>query len=208
MTTESDQTTTAHNDTNAEAGDQDQQTEKPTILTEEKAPEAEKPEGEKPEGEKVEGAPEKYEDFTFPEGMKVDPGMLDKFTGMAKDLNLPQTKAQELMDMASEHAKLLAGQQQEQWAEIREGWVKDLKEDKEFGGDKFNETCDRARRVLKKYGSEKLADFLESTGYGDNSELIRTFARIDKATGEDKVVDGGPSGESNMSLAEKIYGNK
>ena len=159
------------------------------------------------DGKPAEGAPEKYETFVAPEGVTLDQEMLGKFSGVAKELNLPQAGAQKLVDLAVEHSKQIIASQQSQWAEIRQEWVSEIKADKEFGGEKFNETVVSAKRALGKFGSEKLVQFLDSTGYGDNAELIRLLARVDKATREDKTVDGDPAKE-NKSAAETLYPNQ
>jgi len=153
----------------------------------------------------AEGAPEKYETFTAPEGVTLDQEMLGRFTGVAKELNLPQVGAQKLVDLAAEHAKNILAQQQTKWSEIRQEWVNEIKTDKEFGGEKFNETVVSAKRALSKFGSPKMVEFLESTGYGDNAELIRFLARVDKGTREDKIVDGDPAGGAPKSAADVIY---
>lgn len=153
---------------------------------------------------KDEGAPEKYETFVAPEGVTLDTEMLGKFSSVAKELNLPQAGAQKLVDLAVEHSKQIIASQAQQWQEIRQEWVSEIKADKEFGGEKFNETVVSAKRALGKFGSEKLVQFLDSTGYGDNAELIRLLARVDKATREDKIVDGDPA-KANKSAAETLY---
>lgn len=168
-----------------------------------KAEEGKKPEDAKPEAAKTEGAPEKYE-FNMPEGVTLAKETLGKFEGLAKELNLSQDKAQKLVDLALDHTKNLVEDQAKQWGEIREGWVNDLKNDKEFGGDKFPETCERAKRTLRTFGSESFFSFLESTGFGDNGELIRMFAKIDKHIGEDKLVDGAYTGPK-KSAADLLY---
>jgi len=188
---------------------------KGTVLTDPKAGEpaakpdaaAGDPKAAKPDdkGKAKEGAPEKYEDFAAPEGVELDKEMLGKFTGIAKALNLPQVGAQKLVDLAAEHTKNIVQQQQVRWSEIRQEWVNELKADKEFGGEKFNETIVGAKRALGKFGSPKMVEFLESTGYGDNAELIRFMARVDKATREDRAIDGGPAGAAPQSAAAVIY---
>ena len=44
------------------------------------------------------GAPEKYEDFKAPEGTTLDAEVVKTFSEVAKSLNLPQAKAQEVID--------------------------------------------------------------------------------------------------------------
>lgn len=175
-------------------------------------PAAAKPGDPKPGDEKgkkpAEGAPEKYETFTAPEGVTLDQELLGKFSTTAKELNLSQVGAQKLFDLAAENAKAIVAQQQEQARKTREGWVNELKADKEFGGEKFGATVLSAQRTLGKFGSPKLMADLEDSGFGDNAELIRLLTRVDKATREDTIVDGDPAGADPKSAAETIYPNQ
>ena len=154
------------------------------------------------------GAPEKYTDFKLPENVTVNQDLLGKFNEVAKGLNLPQENAQKLMDLAAEHGTAVVAEQKAQWDTIRDGWVTEIKADKDFGGDKFNETIERAKRALKTNDPENtMKDFLETTGFGDFPPLIRMLANMDKRYGEDKTVDGGPAKPDNRTAAQRIYGS-
>ena len=52
-----------------------------------------------PDADPATGAPESYADFTMPEGIKIDLAAMEKFTPMAKELNLTQDQAQKLVDI-------------------------------------------------------------------------------------------------------------
>lgn len=168
--------------------------------------------GENKDGKEV--VPEKYE-FKAPEGMELDPELTDEFSKVAKELELSQEKAQKLADFGPKILQKAAEKQVQQWTEIREGWVNDLKADKEFGGPKLNETVERAKRALNKFdgGDGKLLKLLSApnkggTGFGDNDALIKFLARVDKATSEDSAIDGGDSGKDNRSAADVLYPNQ
>lgn len=151
---------------------------------------------------------QKAEDYAFemPKEIPYDKGILDKFTNQVKELKLPKDQAQKILDIGIENVK----QQREQHLKVREGWVNEIKTDKDFGGDKFNETITRAQRVLSdpEIGSPKFVQLLESTGLGDHPEVIKILARIDKKYGEDKAVSGKPSGTTYKSAAELFYPNQ
>lgn len=153
------------------------------------------------------GIPEKYE-FKFPEGMTVSEATLSKFSTTAKEMGLSQDGAQKLMDLAMENATNQIKESVAQWDETRMKWVEELKADKEFGGDKLPETITRAKRTLGAFSTPGLLEFLETSGFGDNAELIKLFARIDKKIGEDKVIEGTTANNTQLSDAELIYGKK
>jgi len=227
MTTENDQATDATDNTNADgANDQTQQDgneektqESSTLLTDGKtepadtdkseggkAEDGKAKEGDKKEGDKKESSsPESYAEFTVPEGISLNQDMLGKFSALAKETNLTQESAQKLVDLAVEHTNQLAQSQQEAFMDLRENWVNEIKADKEFGGAKFKDTLEQANRALKRFGSSELIKFLNQ-GWGDNPELVKAFARIDRATSEDKVEDGTPPKQTANSAAEVLYG--
>jgi len=140
--------------------------------------------------EPVEGAPEQYEEFAVPEGVQLDQEMLSEFSATAKELNLTQDKAQQMVDMGSKLIDNALATQKQQWAEVRQGWVSELKADPDFGGSKMDTTIVEAKTVLDRYGDSQLKTFLLESGFGDNASLIKMFARIARATAEDTVVNG------------------
>lgn len=151
------------------------------------------------------GAPEKYGDFNVPDGVVVRPDMLEKTETIARELNLSQAGAQKLIDLAPELSQAMADAQQEHWDTVVSNWESSIKEDPNFGGPKFDETMERAKRVLNEHGNDALKTFLEETRFGSNPDLIKLLAKIDQKMGEDKLVDGKPSGVQEKSAAEILY---
>jgi hypothetical protein len=138
----------------------------------------------------TEGAPEKYE-FKAPEGQQYDPQMLGTFSEVAKELNLPQDKAQGTLDKLS---TALAVRQQEQIKAMHESWIEETKTDKEFGGDKLTENLAMAKKAMTQFDPEGEAlELLNKTGLGNNLKILRVLARAGKAISEDKFVTGGTS---------------
>ena len=170
-----------------------------------KEPDKQEPDKKEPDKKEPEGAPEKYEDFTLPEGVEVSEELMGEFTTLAKEMNLPQESAQKLIEMVPKYEEALRAKDAEAWKTTRETWVKDIKEDSEFGGEKFDETVERANRIVKKYGSDELSTFLVDSGFGDNADLVKLLAKVDIALGEDVVVDGGPSGDKATDAASVMY---
>lgn len=201
-----------NNDT-AKGNDAVSNTPDTTLLTGDKPAEAQatKPEGQtdaqkKVEGQKPqEGAPESYEAFKTPEGVAIEAEMLTKFQTVAKELNLSQEKAQKVIDLAIDHVEQLNKASQAQFVQTRKEWVDSIRADKDFGGLKLNENLEHAQRVLRKFGSPELTNFLNLTGAGDNPEVFKMLSRIGRAIGEDKLVDGKSTSMADKSAAEIIY---
>lgn len=141
----------------------------------------------------VDGAPEKYEDFTFPEGIEADKEAVENFIPIAKEFNLSQEQAQKIIDFETSRMQTMVQGQEEAWKTIQEDWKTSVKSDKEIGGPAFDESLSQAKTFLNKFGTPELMEALNSTGMGNHPEFIRAFSRAGKAMGEDKLVAGGAS---------------
>ena len=83
-----------------------------------------------------------------------------------------------------------------------------MKNDKELGGDNFQHTAEMAKRVMDKFGSDRLKQDLNSTGLGNNPELVRLLVNMGKSMSEDKFVHGQNNVGGGLSAAEVLYGKK
>lgn len=178
------------------AGDQQTQTTETDTSAQENADgeqQAEKP-----------GAPEKYE-FQAPEGQAFDDAILEAYSDVAKELNLSQDDAQKLLDKV---APVMHARQQEQIAQVQEGWAEASRADKEFGGDKLDANLGVAKKALDAFASPELKTLLKGTGLGNNPEVIRFMYRAGKAISEDRIVTGQQAPGSDKSLADKLYSNQ
>ncbi|MDR1351521.1 MAG: hypothetical protein LBJ59_12245 [Zoogloeaceae bacterium] len=148
--------------------------------------------GEKDEGgnqqqeKKPEGAPEKYE-FQAQEGKEFDPETIEKFSAVAKELDMPQDKAQALIDKM---APALAARQADQIKAVKSQWAETSKADKEFGGKQLAENLGIAQKALDAFGSQKFKILLDDSGLGNHPEVIRFMVRAGRAIGEDGFVSG------------------
>jgi hypothetical protein len=166
---------------------------------------AEKKEGEK----KPEGAPEKYEDFKLPEGVRADETALAGFKTVAKELNLTQEQAQKLVTLQAETVAKAQAQAQSDWKKIEDGWIASAKADKEIGGADFDKNVGLANRAIQTFAGENTAKFVEAlkgTGLGNHPEMIRFLVNVAKGTGEDKLV-GGEAKQAQGFDAKSLYKN-
>lgn len=147
------------------------------------------------------GAPEKYE-FTAPEGKAYDPGILESFSGAAKEANLPQDVAQKLIDTM---VPALQARQADQLKAIHKEWQDASSVDKEFGGEKLTENLGVARKALDTFATPELRMLLETTGLGNHPEVLRLLFRAGKAISEDKFVGGASSGKGAANPASVLY---
>lgn len=162
------------------------------------------------QGDKPGVAPEKYTDFKLPEGFTLDKAALDLFTPLAKSLNLSQTQAQRLIDFDIARQKGVAENQTKAWGDLLASRLETAKADPEIGGAGYDANVGLAVKALDAFGTPALRKFLNESDAGSHVELIRAFAKIGKAIGNDTVHIGGAAGAATkeLSQADRIYGVK
>ena len=88
----------------------------------------------KKDDDKPTGAPEKYEDFKIPEGLKANPEKMATASALFKELNLPQDGAQKLVDLYAKELTEASEAPVNAWKEMRQGWQKEVMNHPELGG--------------------------------------------------------------------------
>ena len=160
-------------------------------------------EGDEGKAEEKQGAPEQYE-FKAPEGEAFDNAVIEAYSEVAKELNLSNDDAQKLLDKV---APVIQARQLERIEAVKTEWETASKSDKEFGGDKLNDSLGTAKKALDAFGTPELKALLNESGLGNNPEVIRFMVRAGKAISEDKFVGGRPAAPSG-NLADKLYSNQ
>ncbi|WP_417569979.1 hypothetical protein [Parasutterella excrementihominis] len=150
---------------------------------------------EKQEPEKEAGAPEKYEDFKAPQGVSLDADVVKGFSEVAKELNLPQDKAQAVIDKVT---PILAKKQADQIAQTNKAWQEKVKADPVIGGDHLKSTIATAQKALKdfrgadgKFVDEDVAELAAIAG--NHPGLIKILKHFGSVIGEDRS----PAAKSN-----------
>jgi hypothetical protein len=97
-----------------------------------------------------------------------------------------------------------------EWTAQVDQWKKAALADPELGNGK-QETLDaaatKAKAVLDRFFPESVKQFLHSTGYGANPDLVKALLGIAKAQGEGSFVTGAPGGGTKKSTADVLYGD-
>lgn len=159
--------------------------------------------GEQKPGDKPAGAPEKYADFKLADGLTMDKTMVDKFTGLAKEMNLSQDAAQKLVDLQAEAVQAQSAAVVEAHNQTVATWKQDTI--KALGANHQAELAD-ASKALDKYGSPELKQLLEDTGLGNHVEFAKFFAAVGKTLKEDSFPGGAGGSKAKKSDAEVFYG--
>lgn len=161
---------------------------------------------EKPaETAKVEGAPDAYADFTVPKDVELPGDVATEVKAVAKALNLPQEKAQQVFDAAAKAVSKTYETQQTAINTVQAGWKAEVLADKEVGGDKLAENMAIAKSVMLASTTPQLQMLLKRTGLEGNVEVIRHFLKIAPAFVEGKFVPGGRAPAGDKSAASILY---
>jgi hypothetical protein len=166
--------------------------------------------------------PEKYENLKLPDKVTVDSSLIERTAAIARELGLPQDRAQKTLDfIASEAARerdaALAAysppseQNPEggaKWKEQDVAWKAAALTDKDLGNGKpeqLQQSVDLAKKVLAKFGDEESINFIDSA-LGSSPAVLRVLVRVGRAMGEkDLVTQQGDKPGTPKSNAEVFY---
>lgn len=149
--------------------------------------------------------PDEYE-FEVPDDTQLDDVVIDAFSEVAKELDMPQEAAQKMIDKV---APVMQARQAEQITAVWNEWAESSKSDKEFGGDKLEENLATAKKAMDTFGTPELTELLNTSGLGNHPEIIRMFYRAGKAISEDTFVGGkqAVSSAGGETTAQRMYPN-
>jgi hypothetical protein len=170
--------------------------------------------GEEFEGEGSQEVPEAYE-LEAPGGFAIDPQALAAATPVFKELGLSNDQANKLMPVA---AKFAAGLSDKLNAQIlsqvsadRKAWLDTAMADREIGGANWKQTLAKGAFALDNLGFPKGSPFrvlLDESGLGNHPEMIRAWAKVGRAIGEDgDFVRGAGNMRARRDTAETLYPN-
>lgn len=145
--------------------------------------------------EEHKGAPEVYEDFKVPEGVLLDSEVTSAFGEVAKELDLPQEKAQAVIDKV---APIMAQRQIEQIKSVAAQWAEKSTNDPEIGGANFEKNMVHVARLRDKFAynadgkmDADIEELMRSPA-GNHPGLLKLLYRAGKAFGEAGFPKGQP----------------
>jgi len=156
-------------------------------------------------------APEEYAAFELPEGAKLDEEFETAFKPIAKELDLPQGKANALAKLAHQESQRLSSkfvsELQRTVDDNAKAWEAAVKADPELGGARHAEVMGVAKKALDSFASPAFKQFLNESRLGSNPEMIRLLFKAGKAISQDSAVPGRAT-TGRKEDAEVFYGNK
>jgi antitoxin component of RelBE/YafQ-DinJ toxin-antitoxin module len=171
----------------------------PTTTTEQPKPDAKPGETlltEKKTEAAPQGAPEKYTDYTVPEGFTLDADVKTEADKIFKGMNLSQTQAQELVNFYTAKTREAFEAPFNAYQETRKEWRTAAENDQDLRGklSPGGDVLTTVARALESLNDPKLAsDFREAmdmTGVGDHPAFIKTFYRLAQRLTEGTHVAG------------------
>lgn len=188
----------------------------PTVPAETPAEPAAEPaaEGDAPPEEPKPAAPV-YAEFKLPEGVVAEAPIMSAYTNVLGKYGIPQEAGQELIDFHATQIKAygdrLAQQQQDVFAETRQGWVKDFEK---LAGNRRDTILNDAKfgisEVVKDKKEQRLLwDMFSFTGAGDHPANIRAWAAVGKRLRERSAPQHGvPSSAAPSDPISRRYGTR
>src|SRR5258706_10295271 len=165
------------------------------------------------------GAPEKYEDFKLPEGVKLEGETLKSAQELFKALNLPQDGAQRLVDFHLSQIKAATEASSKAYDDMRATWQTAAKADAEIGPH-MAKIKENVGRLYDAIGDAKLVgefkQIMDLSGVGDNPAFIKFLNKASQYVIEGKHVSGGspskfgqqaPGTNERPSAAQALYPN-
>jgi hypothetical protein len=160
--------------------------------------------------------PEKYADFKVPDGVVLDPAMVEAFGPVAKELGLNQDKAQKIIDLAAQMQQRTIEGIFAQHEERKASWLTEAKKDPEIGADvslwdeKDPESAKKsvALRAFNTLaaGAPGIKAMVDELGIGNHPEFIRVMYRLGLNMREDTFELPGGGGEGKpISRANALW---
>ncbi len=156
--------------------------------------------------------PDSY-DLAAPDGLTLDADAVAMATPVFRELGLSNDDANKLMPVAARWAqkiqddtnRAILGQVQAD----RKAWLDAAQADPETGGNNWAGTLAHAARALDQLGFAKGSPFrilLNDSGLGNHPEMIRAFAKVGQAIGEDSnFIRGTAAIRTKGDAAETLY---
>lgn len=148
-----------------------------------------------------------YDSLDAPEDSLLTDADMKRILSKSKEEGLSKEAAQKQVEMANDVLKDSRERLDQAHRELSEQWIQETKEDKELGGDNFDESLQLANKAIKKFGSEKFIESLNETKFGNNPEVVRIFARIGKAMSPDQLVISDNNIKTEKTFEEQFYPN-
>lgn len=132
---------------------------------------------------------------------------VERIISFARDRGLSNDDAQKLLDGEVDRIVQVQERIKEDHAKRSEVWVSELRQDDDFGGERFDANVGFAKKVITKFGDETLIKALDESGLGNFPPLVKMMSRIGKAMSDDSLILSGQAPGRKKSMEEIFYGS-
>jgi hypothetical protein len=146
-----------------------------------------------------------YQDFTAPEGMELDTTLLEQAVPLFKEAGLSQEMAQKFIDLQASTVQQMNEANVEAYTNQMKEWQNQSMNDKEFGGDKFEESVATARLAIEKLGTPELTKLMDDVGVGNHPEMIRFMHKVGSRLKEDVPGQTGAKSAAAKDRVSTMY---
>jgi hypothetical protein len=171
-----------------------------------KEPDAAKPEDKAAAEAKLKEIPEdgKYE-FALPDGVEIDTELAATAMPVLKEAGVSREGANKLAAFMAQQRATEHTARMEHWDKINREWQDAARKDSEYGGDKFDASLGAANKMIDKFGTPELKEYLTASGGGNHPEMIRFMARVGNAFSDDKPIGSKPVSEKSDDPVKTLY---
>lgn len=156
--------------------------------------------GDNAESKQQVDVPESYE-FAMPDGVELDETLAGDANLAFKEAGLSQTQADQVTNLFVNYQQ----RQVDQFNQQKEDWATASRNDKEFGGERFEENLSIANTYFKTL-PEGLKSVLVNYGLNNHPDVIREMLKHGRTLKEDRPGNG-QAPNPVMSRIEKLYGS-
>jgi len=147
-----------------------------------------------------------YASLKAPEGF--DPAALPKIAEIAKVYGLNAEAAQKLLNDTHTRQVQAKADMDAALAKQKAEWHEAIKADKDYGGEKFEASLQRAQKVVGEIDAKiapGIKQLLDGSGYGEHPAVVRLFNYLGQANREDSFAAGGDNSAGEKPIEDVLY---
>ncbi len=148
-------------------------------------------------------------DLKAPAGF--DAAALPKIAEVAKSYGLTPAAAQKLLDDTHARQVQAKADMDASLAKQKAEWHDAIKADKDYGGEKFAASLQRAQKVVGEVDAKVapgIKQLLDDSGYGEHPAVVRLFNYLGQANREDSFAAGESNAAGEKPLETVLYPTK
>jgi hypothetical protein len=152
--------------------------------------------------------PIKWDEMVLPEDFdRTDPSYTG-FQQLADAAQINKEQAAKFVEMGTKLRNDTIAQETARVETIKGEWLTASKNDKEYGGDKFDENMSVVKLAYDEMATPELKQLMDKTGMGNHPDMIRAFYRMGMMMTQDSHVNAnsGSKGDD-LPIEQRLYPN-